>query len=369
MLLAAALGMTGCAAPDADERAATHASTTTQTGALDGAAYRFDIPANWNHQLIVYYHGYSVDPIVFRDGEPLSPMFAPLLARGYALIQSAYSQTGWAMEQAYTETEALRRKFALLHDEPKRSYVMGMSMGGALTALTIETKPEIYAGALSLCGALPMSARMLQHDFDTLAAFDHYFPGVIGPLVPVRVDYLPDASAQHRFEQALLSNPQAARSLLGVYGAPADMRSLADVLSFDVYIVGELQRRAGGNPFDNGGVVYSGSQDDAELNRNVMRYRADAQAADYLAHWYTPTGKLTRPLLALHDSGDPLVPAAGALEYAQIAQRAGNGERFVPQFIARVGHCVFTPAEIGYAFEELVDWVERGKRPEAGNLH
>ncbi len=345
---------------------APHVSVTTQLGELDGAAYRIDTPTNWNHKLVVFYHGYSVEPVVLN--EPLSPMFSPLLDEGYALIQSAYSQTGWAMEQAYADTEALRRKFVAEHGAPVRSYVMGMSMGGALTALTIETKPDVYAGALSLCGALSASTRLLAHDFATLAVFDHYFPGVIGSLAPVRADYLPDARAAWRFEQALASNAQAARSLLGIYGA-VDQHELADVLSFDVYIIGELQRRAGGNPFDNSDVVYSGSQDDAELNRNVRRYRADTPAAAYLARWYTPSGNLARPLLALHDSGDPLVPAAGALEYAQIAQRAGHADLFVPQFIARAGHCVFTQAEIGHAFDDLVGWVEHGKRPQAGNLH
>ena len=131
MLLAAALGMTGCAAPDADERAATHASTTTQTGALDGAAYRFDIPANWNHQLIVYYHGYSVDPIVFRDGEPLSPMFAPLVAKGYALIQSGYSQTGCVAAVDFLGLEGGQRVAVALErrreqSEEKRDMLLGL---------------------------------------------------------------------------------------------------------------------------------------------------------------------------------------------------------------------------------------------------
>jgi pimeloyl-ACP methyl ester carboxylesterase len=372
ILLLIALGATvSWAAYTVERRAAIkasmapHVAVATQFGELDGAAYRIDIPANWNHELVVYYHGYSVTPVLLNDS--LSPMFSPLLNEGYALIQSAYSQTGWAMEQAYADTEALRKKFIAAHGTPVRSYVMGMSMGGALTAFTIETKPDVYAGALSLCGALTASARLLAHDFATLAAFDHYFPGVIGPLAPVRADFVPTLLEERHFEQALASNPQAAQSLLRVYGS-ADAKSLAEVLTFDVYIIGELQRRAGGNPFDNSDVVYQGSLDDAELNRNVRRYHADAHAADYLARWYTPTGKLARPMLALHDTGDPLVPAAGVLEYAQIAQQAGHADLFVPQFVARAGHCVFTPAEIGHAFDQLVGWVEHGKHPEVGTL-
>jgi len=65
---------------------------------LGGVDYRIDIPANWNHGLVVYFHGYAVDPVTFRKDDALSPMFAPILASGFAVIQSAYSATGWAVE-------------------------------------------------------------------------------------------------------------------------------------------------------------------------------------------------------------------------------------------------------------------------------
>ena len=29
----------------------------TEVGLLDGAAYRIDVPAHWNHSLVVFYHG------------------------------------------------------------------------------------------------------------------------------------------------------------------------------------------------------------------------------------------------------------------------------------------------------------------------
>jgi hypothetical protein len=87
-----------------------------------------------------------------------------------------------------------------------------------------------------------------------------------------------------------------------------------------------------------------------------------------MAHFYTPTGKLTRPLLALHDTGDPLVPASTAFEYALATQRAGHGDNFVQQFVNKEGHCVFTPDEIDRAFGELLDWVHDGHRPVSGRL-
>ena len=123
-------------------------------GTRNGAAYRIDIPANWNHELIVYYHGYRNEPAMYDKDKRIWPALDGLLGKGYALIQSGYSRGGWAIEQAYAETEVLRRDFVAAYGEPTRSWVLGESMGGALTALTIETRPEIYSGALALCGAI-----------------------------------------------------------------------------------------------------------------------------------------------------------------------------------------------------------------------
>ena len=98
-------------------------------------------------QPTLFYHGYSVEPLRFTAQERLSPMFDSMLSQGYALIQSGYSAGGWAIEQAAADSERLRRHFIDKHGAPKRTLVMGMSMGGALTAMAIESQPEIYAGA------------------------------------------------------------------------------------------------------------------------------------------------------------------------------------------------------------------------------
>jgi pimeloyl-ACP methyl ester carboxylesterase len=341
-------------------------AAVSDIGTQSGASYRIDIPAPWNHDLIVFYHGYSITPIEFKRDEKISPMFDSMLGEGYAVIQSGYSAGGWAVEQGYAETEELRKRFVAKYGKPKHSYVMGMSMGGTLTAMTMEQRLEVYNGALSLCGALEPSDRLMQRDFALRAAFDYYFPGMLGELVPVATDY-PHETAERRIAAALASKPVAQQALLRWYAA-ADARNLAPVIDFVVYEIGELQRRAHGNPVGNADTIYVGTGDDFALNDGVRRYRADAKAAVYLARWYTPSGKLTKPLLALHDSGDPLVPASSAGEYALLASRAGHGDNFVQQYVNREGHCVFTPQEIGRAFDELVAWTQSGKRPEPGKL-
>jgi pimeloyl-ACP methyl ester carboxylesterase len=330
----------------------------------DHASYRIDIPANWNHRLIVFYHGYALEPIVFRADEAISPMFQPMFDEGYAVLQSGYSAGGWAVEQAYADTEKLRGYFNAKYGFPRQSVVMGMSMGGTLTAMTIEQRPEVYDAAFSLCGALEPSDRLMQRDLALRAAFDFYFPGVLGDLVSAAA---PKPFDERNIAAALISKPPATQALLRWYGA-ADSNNLAPVIAFTGYEIADLQKRAHGMPVGNADLIYVGSGDDAAINAGVRRYRADARAAQYLARWYTPTGKLTRPFLALHDAGDPLVPANSANEYALAAARAGHGDNFVQQYVDREGHCAFTPQEIGHAFDELIAWRESAKRPVSGKL-
>jgi len=336
-----------------------------EIGTLAGAAYRIDVPPDWNRRAVVFFHGTSETPLTFAQNEPLSPMFGHILQRKYAVIQSGYSAGGWALEEAEKDTESLRRHFVASHGKPDQFLVMGMSMGGALVAMTIEQRADIYAGALSLCGVLEPSDALFQRDFALAAAFDFYFPGVLPTFAPVPADYVADKRTVAKIAAALASKPAAMQALLRWYGT-ADAKSLPDVVADTLTDFRDLQRRAHGNPLGNADLIYVNSGDDAALNAGVRRYRADAHAATWLARWYTPSGKLTRPLLAVHDIGDPLVPAAGAFAYALTVQRAGHADNFVQQYVAHEGHCVFKPDEIARAFDQLVDWVDMGKRPAPG---
>jgi len=362
LLLLAAIQPAWCRAPIKPKE-----QTITEIGALDGVAYRVDIPANWNHGLVVFFHGYAVEPVTYDKGERISPMFDGMLRRGFAVIQSAYSATGWAVEQGAADTEKLRKHFIAAHGAPNETFVSGMSMGGTLTVMAIETQPDLYAGALSLCGAIEPTDRLMQRDFALRAAFDHYFPNVLGALVPVPADYVADGAVATKIRAAVEANPSAARALLAVYGA-GDLATLPDVIAAITYDIKEMQHRTRGNPFGNADFLYTGSGDDFALNDGVRRYRAEAKAAQSMARYYTPTGKLTHPMLALHDIGDPLVPASTAFEYVVLVQRAGYADNFVQQYVNANGHCVFKPAEIDRAFGELLDWVHEGKRPVSGRL-
>lgn len=339
-------------------------AATIETGMLAGAGYRIDLPEPWNRGLIVFFHGTWDRMGKFSDSEPLPGFLQILKDRGYAVVQSTYAEPGWAVEQAIDDSERLRQHFIDTHGKPQQTFAVGMSMGGLLTVQALESRPSVYAGGLSLCGAITPADVLFARDFALRAAFDFYFPGVFGALVPVTATYQPTGELRQRIERAMKKNPEAAESIHRLFGVASEA-SFADVIASTTSDLRELQQRAGGNPFGNANFIYTGSLDDAALNRGVARYQADAQAARYLSRWYTPSGKLERPLLAVHTIGDPLVPASSAFDYALIARRAGHEDQFVQQFVDAEGHCTIGDGRIVRAFDDLVAWTH-GKRPAQG---
>ena len=343
-----------------------HAGIASAIGTLGGVPFRIDVPRPWNGTLVVYYHGYALQPVRYALAQP-QPWLQPILARGDAVIQSAYADTGWALRSALADTARLRAYFIASRGRPKRSLVLGASMGGALTALTIESDPGNYQGALVLCGALAPSWELTQRAFIMRAAFDYYFPGIFGALDPVPAAYRPTPQIERRIAAAFAAHPHRFADLRALWGVGTP-QNLPGVITFATALIQRAQRQAGGNPFGNTEYVYTGTRDDAALNAGVRRYRADPAAAAFLMRYYTPSGRLLRPMLELHDLGDPLVPASSVFAYAERVQRAGHARNFVMQYVPAAGHCVFTPTQVGAAFDELTRWIDHGTRPVPGAL-
>lgn len=346
---------------------------TAEVGVLDGAAYRIDVPSDWNGSLVIYYHGYAEHGASFHIAEHLHPDLQSLTERRYAVAQSAYSEGGWAVQQAYPETEALRHYFDHRYGHPKETFAVGGSMGGALVMITMELNPKPYAGGLDLCGAVGPTFVSFDRRFAMRAAFDDYFPGVLGSLVPVPSDFDDTPAVRERITNALKANLASALLLRSLMGLHTDA-SVARDISYFTFVIADMQRRAGGNPFDNRNWIYAGTNPlltatDISLNESVRRYTGDKKARDYLIHHYTPTGRLGRPMLAVNTVYDPLIPASLLTLYNEMVESAGAGDRLVQQFVPRDGHCSITPEEIGRAFDELVAWTHGGTRPLPGLLH
>ncbi|MEA2641490.1 MAG: hypothetical protein QOF51_2884, partial [Chloroflexota bacterium] len=128
---------------------------TLDQGTLGGAAYRIDVPANWNGTLLLYSHGYVIpgsdNPAV--DAPDPATRIA-LVATGYALAGSAYRSTGWAVAEAMDDQLALLDYFVGQYGEPQRTIAWGTSMGGLITAGLIERAPARFAAAMPTCGVM-----------------------------------------------------------------------------------------------------------------------------------------------------------------------------------------------------------------------
>jgi pimeloyl-ACP methyl ester carboxylesterase len=349
--------------------AAVSAHAKTEFGKLQGAEFRIDVPDNWNRGLVVYCHGYDTHRagVGYDPTKPLPPELAVFVKDGYALIQSGYSAGGWALEQAIPDIEALRKYFVDKYGQPKETYITGHSLGGLLTVAILEKSPEPYVAGLDLCGVVGNATTVLSHAFDRRVLFDYFFPGALPSPAKVPKDYEVTEQLTKQIYDRLIAKPQPAAIARKLADVRSD-RDLASGIVFGTYVLKDIEQRAGGNPFDNRNTIYTGTADDNALNDGVKRYTADAGALAYLQRYQTLTGHLTRPVLAIHTTYDPLVRPSIPNDYSLLTRAAGTGDLFVQQFVKHEGHCHITPEETERGFKELRHWVQTKQVPRAGWL-
>lgn len=335
-------------------------------GTLNGAAYRIDMPERWNGVLVVYCHGYAGSPGRYNDGPP-NPILKGFLDKGYAVVQSGYSAGGWAIEEGIRDTEALREHFIKLHGKPKETYITGHSMGGFLTMMAMEMHPQHYDAGLPLCGPLAAANWFMERRaFDGLVLFNYLFPGTLPDIDQLTI--VNEKELAGKIQTALAANPASAEAMRRWAG----IRTMAEVprtFAFSVNVVAELLKRTGGLPFDNRDTVYEGIGDDNAVNDGVKRYTANPKAAEYLRKFYTPTGKITKPMLAIHTTYDVIVPPSVPNMYTTLVEQAGTQNLFVQNYVKRDGHCTMTSDEVMRGFERLREWKVTGKRPAGGALN
>jgi pimeloyl-ACP methyl ester carboxylesterase len=348
--------------------AAVHAEQTApplapivETGAINGAPFYIEIPARWNKGLVLYTHGYAVAGTKppNHQSPTLKPFHDAFVSRGFAFAASDYSAQGWAVKEGIEDTEALRRYFVSKHGAPAETYITGHSMGGHIAMAIVERYPEIYQGGLPMCGPLGAAIDFLNTGvFDMLVVFEALFPGTIGS------PYEPSLETAGKVKAAVAANPE--RALRYAQRHARTVEQLPGALALYHAVIGELKLRAGGEPFDNRNRIYAGYGDDPALNRTVKRYTASAPAREYVRQYATPTGRIADPVLTIHTTSDALVLGSDVTAYEVPAALAGTSDRFVARFVEASGHCNFTPAQVGSAFDALLAWARDGKRPAPG---
>src|SRR5262245_36223076 len=109
-------------------------------GIRDGAAYRIEVPLNWNGDLVLYAHGFrGFGTTVWVDSSPLRVY---QVTHGFAWAASSYQTNGYDVGQGARDSHALIALFRdVFRHRARHVYMTGASMGGHITAATIEHFP------------------------------------------------------------------------------------------------------------------------------------------------------------------------------------------------------------------------------------
>lgn len=381
---------------------------TTFTGSFqDGATYLIEVPANWNRTLLLYSHGYVVpgSPNPARDvGDPLTRGF--LLSNGFALAGSSYATTGWALDQAFIDQMAVLDTFATLVGSPTRTIAWGHSLGGIITAGLVQKFPNRFVGALPMCGVLAGGVGTWNQALDSAFAFAN----LLGQGSGLQVVNITNPLGNLGLAEFILGGAQATpqgQARIALAAALADEPGWFDPASpppsptdfaaqelnqflwaqqvtfpFAFAFRAELEARARGNPSWNTGVNYKAQlkksvdyaevvalyeqagldlNADLEALQEAARISANASSVAYLSRNIIFNGQISIPVLTIHTIGDGLVVVEDEQAYANVVGEAGDRSLLRQAFVARAGHCTFTPAETIAALTGLIRRLDTGK--------
>jgi pimeloyl-ACP methyl ester carboxylesterase len=343
-----------------------------------GAVYRICMPTlfPWNGDLLVYAHGYvsPTEPVGIPEGQltlPGTSMTIDQVANsmGYAFATTSYSTNGLAVLEGIADLVDVVDIFTAQKGAPHRVYLVGGSEGGLITVLAVERHPDVFDGGLAMCGPYGDFGHQIQYFGDFRVVFDYFFPGLM-PGSPVDIpDWLMEGWDTY-YETTIkpeiedLANANRVKQLLNVVKVPHDSEDpgakeevIQALLWYNAFATDDGMDKLGGQPFDNQNRVYSGSDDDVQLNQGMQRFSADQAALDELAAHYQTTGHLSVPLITLHTTGDAVVPYEHAIRYRGKTILADNIAFHEHVEVDRYGHCSFTFTEVLAAFNRLVDMV------------
>jgi len=334
------------------------------------------IPANWNHDLVIFAHGYMKPSVpvgtipedqLVIDGQSVPGL---VMSLGYAFATTSYRANGLVVLDAVQDVQLLAQHFGQYtlvvgQTPPTHTYLIGASEGGLVTTLALERSPAAFSGGLAMCGPIGDFRQQINYWGDFRAIFDTVFQGQ--NLLPPTAISVPPATIANWPTAALgvayaISQPQNSANLdtlLKVSKAPYDtadpttkVKTVMGLLDYNVNATNNGKEVLQGNPFDNRFKYYSGSSNDRALNAGVVRYSADAAPLNNLKAYQT-SGKLSKPLVTLHTTGDEIVPYWHEALYT--AKTLANNSFFkrvnIP--ILRYGHCNFKASEVLMAFSLL----------------
>jgi pimeloyl-ACP methyl ester carboxylesterase len=292
-----------------------------------------------------------------------------LVRNGFAWGASSYSSTALIPGRASDETAALWDFFARKYGRPQRTYVTGHSMGGAATHIAVERYPDRFDGGLGLCGyagqaaisnvigdyfvAGAFVAGITQAEFD---ASDDVTELIYGRIVPT----LQDPAKQRQF----------ANIMLDLTGGPRAF-DYEGLLAEDATNWDRTRILTATRLFDNRTREYplgplSNASSEA-FSREAIRV-APGENYDNFLEGNEITGDIKVPLLTMHTTGDWQVPIDQQQILRERVEAAGKGDLLVQRLVREAGHCNFTGQEWETGLEDLIAWVEDGRKPDGEDV-
>jgi hypothetical protein len=379
------------------------AISTVYAGIAGGSAYRIEVPKRWNHELVLFSHGFRGNgTVVFADNPNLREFYVD---QGFAWASSSYQTNGYDVGHGVTDTHALIPLFRkVVGAKPRSLYQTGLSMGGHITAVAIEHYRGEFVGAMPYCGVLgdkELFDTFLDENV-TAAALTHtsiQFPATAeegqayAPTYAAQVlNLLPQLGTGFNTPNVQLNalgktwqaavEQRTGGTRPGMDGAMAFWNAfgfapLTNVpFMFGLYpgLSGGTVGIAPGNVTDNRHTIYQLDGDPAlsaaerTLNASVLRVRATARASDDLTGIPEVHGDPRIPVLSLHDLGDLFVPFSMEQVYASEVAAHHQSRLFVSRAIRGNEHCGFTQEELRRGFSDLVRWVRTGHRPAGDDI-
>lgn len=367
-----------------------NATTSRWAGVLNGAAYRVEVPANWNGRLVMYAHGYAGTGNALGVSNP--SIRRHLIQNGYAWAASSYSKNYYDVRVGVEDTNALALAFNRIATAngrnlaaPTRTYITGHSMGGHITAAAIDEEAlddannrVRYHGAVPMCGVMG----------DT-ELFDYFAGAQVAAQALAGVP-------NHPFTDWATIRDQVTATLFTAFpGTPtatgAQFMSVVENLTGGDRPLFDLGVAFGGSfspvwgVFGGDGTV-TGILNKSVLDTNRFTYTIAGDAAGSAAlnaaaqkltavpdanrerrdglRWIPKAnGEIGIPVVSLHTLGDLYVPFSMQQIYKRRVVAEGNDRWLVQRAIRGISHCDFTVAEQVEAFDAMVQWEQGGPKP------
>jgi hypothetical protein len=357
-----------------------------------GAYYTIALPENWQPQngLVIWNHGYQGYTMKGLDSDPsLGPLEDVVLAQGYAMAASSYSQAGWAVFNSHIDNQQLYEQFVELAGRPGKVFIQGASLGGIISVRDLEAGliPEID-GALLMCGAVAGSENWIEA-FDLRMVYEAVCDQVSNAELPTDswMDQPEPIIGEAKFLESLerctglissnfLEGPLGA--LLRSRGQNERLDQILDLtntnieflllnLGYAVFeipsLVNDAMKLDGLLPFGNAGVDYG----DDDINNRVQRSVALPSSRRQFMENYTPLGNIGKAkVVSIHTSKDGLVRVENQLVLESLLLPTQLTTAVVIEDTP--SHCEFSEDEGLAAWTNLLDWSAGAAQPSVLDL-